>query len=106
MRSGFTAPMAFSETGWNLQLFARRQFGRLVGLALIAGVAAGVASLATWSVADPSFSHATDNPVTNAMGYPGAVFADLAIQFFGLAAVPSLVPAVLWGFFLATSRGI
>jgi S-DNA-T family DNA segregation ATPase FtsK/SpoIIIE len=106
MRSGLAAPSALIETGWNLQLFARRQFSRLLGVTLVAAVGAGVASLATWSVADPSFSHATDNPVTNAMGYPGAVFADLAMQFFGLAAVPALVPAVLWGFFLATSRGV
>ncbi|TJW43566.1 MAG: DNA translocase FtsK, partial [Mesorhizobium sp.] len=69
-------------------------------------VAFGVASLATWNVADPSFSHATDNIVTNAMGYVGAVFSDLAMQFFGLAAVAALVPAVVWGFLLFSARGV
>src|SRR5690606_23208101 len=56
--------------------------------------------------ADPSFSHATDNPVTNAMGYPGAVVADLLMQFLGLGAVAALVPAVAWGTRLVTARRI
>ncbi|WP_421915602.1 DNA translocase FtsK [Mesorhizobium sp.] len=106
MRSGASAPLALTDTGHGIQAFARRQVGRLVGAALFAFVAFGVASLATWNVADPSFSHATANIVTNAMGYPGAVFSDLAMQFFGLAAVAALVPAVVWGFLLFTARGV
>ncbi|HEV2896422.1 MAG TPA: DNA translocase FtsK [Pseudaminobacter sp.] len=94
------------NTGHGFQAFARRQVGRAAGLALLAAVAFGLASLGTWSVADPSFSHATDNPVTNAMGYPGAVFSDLAMQFYGLSAVAALVPAVIWAFFFATARGV
>lgn len=106
MRSGASAPLALTDTGHGIQAFARRQVGRLVGACLFATVAFGVASLATWNVADPSFSHATDNIVTNAMGYTGAVFSDLAMQFFGLAAVAALVPAVIWGFLLFTARGV
>ncbi len=107
MRSGASAQMALTDTvGHGIQAFARRQVGRLVGVALFAVVAFGVASLATWNVADPSFSHATDTIVTNAMGYPGAVFSDLAMQFFGLSAVAALVPAVIWGFLLFSARGV
>jgi S-DNA-T family DNA segregation ATPase FtsK/SpoIIIE len=106
MRSGASAPLALTDTGHGIRAFARRQLGRVVGLGLFAAVAFGVASLATWNVADPSFSHATDNAVTNAMGYPGAVFSDLAMQFFGLSAVAALVPAVAWGFLLFTARGV
>jgi len=73
---------------------------------MLGGVAFAIASLATWNVADPSFSHATDNPVTNAMGFPGAVFADIAIQFYGLSAVAALAPAVIWALFLLAGRGI
>ena len=40
------------------------------------------------------------------MGYAGAVFSDLAMQFFGLASVAALVPAVIWGFFFFTARGV
>ncbi|AZO50052.1 MAG: DNA translocase FtsK [Mesorhizobium sp.] len=106
MRSGASAPLALTDTGHGIQAFARRQLGRLVGAGLFTLVAFGVAGLATWNVADPSFSHATDNIVTNAMGYAGAVFADLAMQFFGLAAVAALVPAVIWGFLLFSARGV
>lgn len=106
MRSGASAPLALADTGHGIQAFARRQVGRLVGVGLFALAAFGVASLATWNVADPSFSHATNNTVTNAMGYAGAVFSDLAMQFFGLAAVAALVPTVIWGFLLFSARGV
>ncbi|GAA2827229.1 DNA translocase FtsK [Aminobacter aminovorans] len=106
MRSGVSSPLALTETGQGIQAFARRQAGRAAGLGLFAFVAFGLAALGTWNVADPSFSHATDNPVTNAMGYPGAVFADLAMQFFGLASVAALMPAVIWGVLFVTARGV
>ncbi|UCI08363.1 FtsK/SpoIIIE family DNA translocase [Mesorhizobium sp. B1-1-8] len=106
MRSGASAPLALTDTGHGIHAFARRQVGRLVGAGLLLLVVFGVASLATWNVADPSFSHATANIVTNAMGYAGAVFSDLAMQFFGLAAVAALVPALIWGFLLFSARGI
>ena len=106
MRSGVSAPLALTDTGHGIQAFVRRQAGRVSGIGLFAGVAFALASLGTWNVADPSFSHATDSPVTNAMGYPGAVFSDLAMQFFGLSSVAALVPAVIWGFFFATARGV
>ena len=68
MRSGVTAPLALDDAGHGFQAFLRRQAGRLAGLGLFAAVAFGLASLGTWNVSDPSFSHATDAPVTNAMG--------------------------------------
>ncbi|EKF19116.1 DNA translocase FtsK [Nitratireductor pacificus pht-3B] len=94
------------DNAYGLQAFLRRQAARLVGLALLAFVVFALGSLATWSVADPSFSHATANPVTNALGYPGAVFADLAMQFYGLAAVAGLVPAVFWGVILLVGQSV
>ncbi|WP_230980146.1 DNA translocase FtsK [Oryzicola mucosus] len=106
MRSEVSSSLALDNEGYGIKSFARRQAGRAAGLALFAAVAFGLAALGTWNVADPSFSYATDNPVTNAMGYPGAVFSDLFMQFFGLAAVGLFVPAVAWSFFLATARGV
>ncbi len=106
MRSGVSAPLPLADTGFGVQAFLRRQAGRVAGIGLFAGVTFALASLGTWNVADPSFSHATDGPVSNAMGYPGAVFSDLAMQFFGLSCVAALVPAVLWGFLFATARGV
>lgn len=106
MGSGTSAALAAYEGGFGVRLFLRRQIARGLGLVLLALVGFGLAALATWNVADPSFSHATDNAVTNAMGYPGAVFSDIAMQFFGLAAVVGLVPAVFWGIFLLLARPI
>ncbi|BCH30131.1 DNA translocase FtsK [Mesorhizobium sp. L-8-10] len=106
MRSELSAPLSLAGQGRGLQAFARRQIWRAAGLALFGFVAFALAALGTWNVADPSFSHATANPVTNAMGYPGAVLADIAMQFYGLASVAALVPAVIWGAFLVSARGV
>jgi S-DNA-T family DNA segregation ATPase FtsK/SpoIIIE len=77
-----------------------------MGAALLAGAGAAAAALATWNVGDPSFSHATDAVVTNAMGYPGAVFSDIAMQFFGLASVAALAPALCWAGLLFAGSAI
>ncbi len=106
MSSGSSAAFAMHDGGFGVHGFLRRQAARGLGLLTLALVAFCLASLATWNVADPSFSYATDNPVTNAMGYPGAVYSDIAMQFFGLASVAGLVPAVFWSIFLFTARGI
>jgi S-DNA-T family DNA segregation ATPase FtsK/SpoIIIE len=105
MRSG-AAQLAIDETGFGLRGFLHRQVARAAGLAVFAATGFCLAALATWTVADPSFSHATDNAVANAMGYPGAVVADLMMQFLGLGAVVALVPAVAWGIRLASARRI
>jgi len=68
----------------------RRRFNELAGLALITLALLGAIALASWSVQDPSLSHATQTPVRNLLGFPGAIFADLAMQLLGLA--PLLSP--------------
>lgn len=73
------------------------QIGVLAGLMILGVVAIAFASLATWSVTDPSFSHANGRTIENAGGYWGASFADLAIQFTGLASIIALVPPAIWG---------
>ncbi|GHC73998.1 FtsK/SpoIIIE family DNA translocase [Limoniibacter endophyticus] len=104
MRSA--TPIAHDETGYGIKAFFLRQAGRLSGLGLFGLIALGVASLGTWNVADPSFSHATDNPISNAVGYPGAVFSDLAMQFFGIGSLMLLVPAVAWAYLFFAARGV
>jgi len=106
MRSELSASFMLGDTGQNMQAFLYRMAGRATGMLLFAAIAFAIACLATWNVNDPSFSNAVDNPVTNAMGYPGSVVADLAMQFFGLASVVALVPALFWGVFLVTGRGM
>ena len=48
-----------------------RRLRELAGLALIAVACGAAAALATWSVKDPSLSHATSAPVRNLLGAPG-----------------------------------
>lgn len=100
MSSGSSVTFAMLGSNFGVQSFLRRQTARALGLALLALIAFCILSLATWNVTDPSFSYATDNPVRNAMGFAGAAYADIAMQFFGLASVASLVPGVVWGILL------
>src|SRR5580700_12325112 len=81
-----------------------RRLREMVGLALIAVACGAAAALATWSVKDPSFSHATSAPVRNLLGAPGAIAADLATQLFGLATVAIVLPPAFWGWRLLTHR--
>ena len=75
----------------------RRRLRELAGLALITIALLGAIALATWSVQDPSLSHATHKPIANLLGYPGAIFSDLATQLLGLGAVLLLAPEALLG---------
>jgi S-DNA-T family DNA segregation ATPase FtsK/SpoIIIE len=84
----------------------RRRLSELAGLALIALALLGVLALATWSVQDPSLSHATQKPIHNLLGFPGAVFSDLAMQLLGLAAILLLVPEALLGWRLIAHKPV
>ena len=106
MRSGTSAQFAIGDTGYGLRGFLQRQLMRAAGIAVLAATAFCLGSLGTWNVADPSFSHATDNVVSNALGYPGAVVSDILMQFLGLSSVVSLVPAVAWAIWLSIARGV
>ncbi len=106
MRSSSSGSSALIDGGTGLAAFARRQAERLGGMALVALTAAAVGALATWSVQDPSFSHATDNEIVNALGYPGAVYSDIAMQFYGLSALIALLPMLSWGLLLVWGKGV
>ncbi|ARP99133.1 DNA translocase FtsK [Pseudorhodoplanes sinuspersici] len=84
----------------------RRRIGELIGLALILLSLMLTLALATWSVQDPSFSHATDAPVRNLLGRPGASFADLSVQLFGLASIVLVLPVAIWGWRMLTHRPV
>ena len=82
----------------------RRRLRELGGIALIGLVMTGTLALATWSVRDPSLSHATDAHVRNLLGRPGAVTADLLMQLFGLGSLALLLPIAVWGYRLLGHR--
>jgi S-DNA-T family DNA segregation ATPase FtsK/SpoIIIE len=82
----------------------RRRLREMAGVALIVLALLLGAALATWSVQDPSFSHATNMPVRNLLGIAGATLADLLMQLLGLAALALILPVALWGWRLASHR--
>jgi DNA segregation ATPase FtsK/SpoIIIE, S-DNA-T family len=82
----------------------RRRLRELGGLALLLVAALLALALATWSVHDPSLSHATNAPVRNVLGVSGAIVADLLIQLLGVAALALVLPIAIWGWRLATHR--
>ncbi len=70
------------------------------GLLVVAMACAAWASLATWSVHDPSLNNATRVAPRNVLGSWGAVVADLTIQSLGLAAIILFMPLAAWGWHL------
>src|SRR5665647_2321456 len=82
----------------------RRRLSEIAGLALITLALLGAIALTTWSVQDPSLSHATQAPIHNLLGFPGAIFSDLAMQLLGLASVLLLLPEALLGWRLLSHR--
>ncbi|WP_454852533.1 DNA translocase FtsK 4TM domain-containing protein [Rhizobium binxianense] len=89
---------------FSLSAFMLRQVQALVGFAIFLLLALAVAALATWNVTDPSYSYATGKLPTNVLGYSGAAFADIVMQFLGLAGVVSMLPMVAWALTLISGR--
>jgi len=74
------------------------------GAAMLIASATLIASLMTWRVDDPSLSFATNAPARNILGAPGAIVADLVMQFLGLAAIAVVLTAVAIGWSLLRLR--
>ena len=81
-----------------------RRLRELAGLGLLTLAGFAAAALMTWSVQDPSFSHATSRPIRNLVGYPGAIGADLLVQLLGLGAIMLILPIGVWGWRMLTHR--
>jgi len=81
-----------------------RRLRELAGLGLIALAGVTAAALITWSVQDPSLSHATSRAIRNVVGYPGAIGADLLMQILGLGAIMLILPVAVWGWRMLTHR--
>jgi S-DNA-T family DNA segregation ATPase FtsK/SpoIIIE len=75
-------------------------------VAIIVGLCLLWPPLPPGTVSDPSFSNANGATPSNALGYSGAVFADLVMQFFGLAGVIGLLPALFWAVGLMRNRPV
>jgi DNA segregation ATPase FtsK/SpoIIIE, S-DNA-T family len=82
----------------------QRRLREVGGIALISLAILAALALATWSVQDPSLSHATDARVHNLLGLPGAIAADLMMQLLGLGSLALLLPIAVWGYRLLGHR--
>jgi S-DNA-T family DNA segregation ATPase FtsK/SpoIIIE len=82
----------------------KRRLREVSGIALLSLAMMATLALATWSVQDPSLSHATDAPVRNLLGHPGAITADLLMQLLGLGSLALLLPIAVWGYRLLGHR--
>src|SRR5215211_982858 len=98
MRSSRRSHSAYDGLADALRAFLARRTREAAGLV--------TAALATWSVDDPSLNNATDAPVRNLLGWPGAIVADVLMQLFGLGATAALVPVALWGWRLLRGRDL
>ncbi len=87
-----------------LGVVLRRRLREVGGVALISLAMMAALALATWSVQDPSLSHAIDAPVHNLLGVPGAIAADLMMQLLGLGSLALLLPIAVWGYRLLGHR--
>jgi DNA segregation ATPase FtsK/SpoIIIE, S-DNA-T family len=81
-----------------------KRLRELMGLGLIAVAGVAAAALMTWSVRDPSLSHATSRAIRNVVGYPGAIGADLLMQILGLGAILVILPIAVRGWRMLTHR--
>ena len=84
----------------------RRRLRELAGIGMIGLAFTGATALATWSVQDPSLSHATNAPVRNMIGLQGAITADLMMQLLGLASIAMLLLVAVLGWRLLTHRAL
>ncbi|MGI6246745.1 MAG: DNA translocase FtsK 4TM domain-containing protein [Pseudochelatococcus sp.] len=104
MRTIRRTPSHADDISDALRRFLAQRAAELAGLGLLAFVGAAVLALMTWSVEDPSLTHATEGRVANMLGRPGAVFADLTMQIFGLGSVALLLPCAVWAIRLVSRR--
>jgi S-DNA-T family DNA segregation ATPase FtsK/SpoIIIE len=82
----------------------RRRVREAAGVGLIVIAMLLAVALASWSVQDPSLSHATNAPVRNLLGVGGAILSDLLMQLLGIASVALVLPVAIWGWRLTTHR--
>ncbi|MDX3927499.1 MAG: DNA translocase FtsK [Shinella sp.] len=104
MGRSISAAMENRSDRFVLSSFVWRQIQALAGIGLFGALALAIAALASWNVTDPSFSYASGGEPRNILGYPGAAFADIFMQFFGLASVLALLPVVAWGIVLISAK--
>ncbi|MCB1519738.1 MAG: DNA translocase FtsK [Hyphomicrobiaceae bacterium] len=81
----------------SLEQALKGAFGRLTGAILLAFVGLLWVAVASWTVTDPSLTHATSGETRNLLGAVGAIVSDLLLQAFGFATIVALAAPMFWG---------
>ena len=85
----------FLPPAWAAMLKRSMLFG--AGLVVVAICVGVLLALVSYVPTDPSLNTATSSAPANALGLPGAIIADAALQIFGLAAIVVLLVVASWG---------
>jgi len=101
-----TSSRAFSFLHEDLVAMLRRRAVELIGTGVVVLCLALLVALATWSVKDPSLSHAVDLRPKNWLGYPGAIASDFLMQMFGIASIAAVLPVGVFGWQVITHRPV
>jgi S-DNA-T family DNA segregation ATPase FtsK/SpoIIIE len=80
--------------------------GRFGGAILLVSTTAVWISLVSWSVLDPSLTHATTTQPRNFAGPVGAILSDLLFQTLGFAAALALIAPLVWSIELVRSERV
>ncbi|WP_413204446.1 DNA translocase FtsK 4TM domain-containing protein [Rhodospirillum sp. A1_3_36] len=92
-KSSSLSPLLSPAAAMALRMALRRGFGLLLLLFCVLLAAA----LLTYTASDPSLNTASDGPVGNLLGLPGALVSDLLLQWGGLAMAFPILAVALWG---------
>ncbi len=74
-----------------------RPFVRAAGFILIGISALCAIALSTWTISDPSMTFANGSEAENWLGFWGASFADISMQFIGFASLLFVALPFIWG---------
>ena len=80
--------------------------GRFGGMLLLVSTLTTWISLVSWSVFDPSLTHATTTPPRNFAGPVGAIISDLLFQMLGFAAALALIAPLVWSIEMLRSERV
>lgn len=86
--------------------FFARRVSELTGAGLIVLTGGYLAALSSYAPTDPSLNSASDGPVLNVLGTPGATLADLSMQTFGLVAIAPAITMLAWGLLWMRKVGV
>jgi S-DNA-T family DNA segregation ATPase FtsK/SpoIIIE len=87
-----------------LRTLFKQRMGQLCGIGVALAALAMLVALVSYNPHDPSLNTATSLPATNLAGAPGAMLADVSVQYFGAAGVLPVLALLAWAYRVGTSR--